>query len=225
MLILNISFLALHILHIIYIYNIIQNDSENEFQDVYYILYENNKILKDKFINLNETFGIKKHKLENANFEIIALKEELEKLRNRNRNLEIENSTLIITNDNLEIENPTIAITNEDLTEEVTNHSLEKSELKLELDKYKKNQKLIETLTKEHDDLSATVLKFIKGKENLDVMLSQQIYEFNKEGLGYLYETSQTKDKGLYHVRIKEKESHISLFTKCSYCNRNGHSM
>lgn len=42
-------------------------DSENELQDAYYIFYENNNILKEKFIRLN-------HNLENADFENIALK-------------------------------------------------------------------------------------------------------------------------------------------------------
>lgn len=48
----------------------------------------------------------------------------------------------------------------------------------------------IDTLTKEHDDLNTIVIKFTKGKENLDVMLGQQRCAFNHEGLSY---TSETK--------------------------------
>lgn len=55
-------------------------------------------------------------------------------------------------------------------------------------------------------------------------MLNQQRCGFNKEGLGYIGESSKSKVNSLYHVKSKETNN-VTPFTKCSYRNRNGHSI
>lgn len=82
----------------------------------------------------------------------------------------------------------------------------------------------ITNLTKERNNLKNIVIKFIKGKENLNIMLNQQKCGLNKEGLGYIGESSKSKVNSLYHVKSKETNN-ATPFTKCSYCNRNGHSI
>lgn len=58
-------------------------------------------------------------------------------------------------------------------------------------------------LIKEHDELKTTVLKFIIGKENLDVIyVSQHRCGFNKDWLRYIGETINTNDKS--HVKSKK---------------------
>lgn len=71
--------------------------------------------------------------------------------------------------------------------------------------------------------MKSTVIKFTKGKENLNAMLNQHRCEFNREGLRYGCENKEHVKKGLYHVTSKETVTRVSPFTKCSYYNRSGH--
>lgn len=102
------------------------NEKHHKLQEAYNSLYEDNKIIKEDFIELKILLEklIKNNKnleMENANLIITneslnevklennSLKEELEQFKRINKNLEIKNSTLAVINENTQIKNQVLS--------------------------------------------------------------------------------------------------------------------
>jgi len=69
------------------------------------------------------------------------------------------------------------------------------------------------------EDLLKMVLKFSKGKDNLDKLHGSQRMSFNKEGIGYNPFNKKKTYKNLFVQTASKNESHII----CNYCLRRGH--
>jgi hypothetical protein len=101
---------------------------------------------------------------------------------------------------------------NENLLKDINNLT---SKIKSSIVLQEENTRLKETIK----DLTKTLAKFVKGKENLDMLLGRQRCVFNKDGLGY---TPENKQK-FYKIFFVKEFCSNSSFTTCKSCGRNGH--
>ena len=70
-----------------------------------------------------------------------------------------------------------------------------------------------------YEGFKKLVLKFLKGRENLDKLLGSHRMSFNKEDIGY----NPFNKKKTYKNFLSQETSKNKSHTSCNYCLRNGH--
>lgn len=69
------------------------------------------------------------------------------------------------------------------------------------------------------DDLQNILDKFTKGRDNLNLMLGNQIASYNRIDIGY-----EPKNNSKHFINICNHQQTFKCKTlKCNYCNKDGH--
>ena len=69
---------------------------------------------------------------------------------------------------------------------------------------------MCESLKAKVDDLTKSLEKFTNGKKNLDTLLGNQRFGFNKEGLGFEQNASKILFKNLFVRKSMGNKPHIT---------------
>ena len=67
--------------------------------------------------------------------------------------------------------------------------------------------------------MKSTLAKFTKGRDNLNILLRQQRYIFNKAGIGYKPTSNQKFYENFFVLAIMSSNP----FTTCFYCSQKVH--
>jgi hypothetical protein len=142
------------------------------------------------------------------------LYEESRKLGSKNKMLKTENASLISQNDSLQKEISILKKENNDLI----------SDFKMVDDQTKGLKSEVSTLREKTSDLMQTVLRFTKGKENFEKLLSSQKVSFYRTGLGYnvVDKKPSTTTKFVKSSEVKKESHHAYMYAR-SHAHAHSH--